>query len=236
MIITDHPLHRSGRAELPHPAPASGDDAKSPQWIGVMDARPGQPVINQTAHALPGKPLPLAASAQRAIPQTADIEAKRIQRLQVRRHSIIALVSGDHRPQPLAHFRHWLMQPLAQFRFELTELSSFPLGYRAPINREHPIASLLATTVCEAKKVECLRLPLPASFSIIGGKTAKLNQARFLGMQFQFELGEAFRQLFVKLLSVRLVLKATKSSAQRTTMTSPLASVLRHCCTQRSNT
>src|SRR5712691_3602835 len=207
MIITNHPLHRSGRAELPHPAPASGDDAKSPQGIGVMDARPRQTVINQTAHPLPSQPLPLAASAQRAIPIATNIEAKRIQRLQVRRHSIIAVVSGDHRPQPLAHLRHRLMQPLAQFRFDFTELCAFPLSYRAPINREPPTAALLATTVREAQKVESLRLPLPASFSIVGGKTAKLNQTRFLGMQFQFEVGEPFRQLFVKPRGVRLVLK-----------------------------
>ncbi len=29
MDITDHPLHRSGRALLTHPAPASGDDAEA---------------------------------------------------------------------------------------------------------------------------------------------------------------------------------------------------------------
>ena len=31
MTITNHPLHRSGRALLTHPAPALGDDAKSPE-------------------------------------------------------------------------------------------------------------------------------------------------------------------------------------------------------------
>ena len=35
MTITNHPLHRSGRALLTHPAPALGDDAKSPQGISV---------------------------------------------------------------------------------------------------------------------------------------------------------------------------------------------------------
>src|SRR5712691_7150184 len=88
MIITNHPLHRSGRALLTHPAPASGNDAESPQWIRVMEARPGQPVVKQTAHPLPSKPFPLAASPQRAIPMTADVEAKRVQRLQVCRHAV----------------------------------------------------------------------------------------------------------------------------------------------------
>ena len=87
------------------------------------------------------------------------------------------------------------MQSFAQFHFDFTELGSFPLGYRAPINREPPITSLLATTVREAKKVEGLRFPFSASCSIVGGGAAKLDQTRFLGMQFQFELGEALPTL-----------------------------------------
>jgi hypothetical protein len=35
MIIADHPLHRSGRAALPHPAPTSGDDAQTLGRIGM---------------------------------------------------------------------------------------------------------------------------------------------------------------------------------------------------------
>src|SRR6266851_6647881 len=208
MTITSHPLHRSGRAELPHPAPASGNDAKSPQWIRMMDARPWQPVIKQTAHAFPSQPLPLTAPSQRAEPQTTNSEAKRIQRLQVRRHSIITIVAGDYGSQPLSHLGHCLMQSFAQLLFHFTELGAFPLAYRAPINREHPVAPLPGTTVREAKKVECLRFPLPASFSVVGRKPAKLEQTRFLRMQFQFELGEAFRQFRLKLLSLSLVLKA----------------------------
>ncbi len=35
MIITHHPLHRSGRAGLPHPALASGNNAHASERIGV---------------------------------------------------------------------------------------------------------------------------------------------------------------------------------------------------------
>src|SRR5437660_11603020 len=35
MTIARNPLHGSGRAALPHPALASGEDAKSPQGIGM---------------------------------------------------------------------------------------------------------------------------------------------------------------------------------------------------------
>src|SRR5260370_28685612 len=76
------------------------------------------------------------------------------------------------------------------------------------MQREHPVASLLATDVREAKKIECLRLPLPAPFPIVGCKVAKLDQPRFLGMQSQLELGESLHQILVKPLGVRPVLKS----------------------------
>ena len=43
MPITEHPLHRSRRALLAHRALTSGNDAKSPQRIGVVNADWGQP-------------------------------------------------------------------------------------------------------------------------------------------------------------------------------------------------
>jgi hypothetical protein len=33
IVIAHEPLHGSGRAELPHPALASGDDAEAAHWI-----------------------------------------------------------------------------------------------------------------------------------------------------------------------------------------------------------
>ena len=43
MIIADHPLHRSGRAALPHPAPTSGGDAQALRGIGMTDAGGREP-------------------------------------------------------------------------------------------------------------------------------------------------------------------------------------------------
>ncbi len=208
MTITNHPLHRSGRALLTHPAPALGNDAKSPERIRVMQRGRWQPAVNQTVHLLPGQPPRLAATPQRAVPVTGNVKAKRRQRARVRRHPVIAVVSPDHQPKPLTNFGHSMMHSFAKFRFDFLQLSALPLAHRPPQHREHPVASLLATDVGEAKKVECLGLPLPASLSIIRCVKAELDYARFLGMQFQFELGEALRQFLVKLFGVRLVLKA----------------------------
>ena len=74
MIITDHPLHRSGRALLTHPALALGADAKPQLRIRVMQRRPWQPKIHQAAHPLPGEPRFLAASPQSAIPGASHME------------------------------------------------------------------------------------------------------------------------------------------------------------------
>jgi hypothetical protein len=181
MTITNHPLHRSGRALLTHPAPALGDDAESPEWIRVMERRWWQPMVNQTVHPLPRQPRLLAASPQRAIPVTSNVKTKRSQRVPVRRHAVITVVSLDHRPQPLAHVGHPLVHSFAQFRFDFLQLSALPLTHRAPQDREHPVASLLATDVREAKKVECLRLPSSTPLSIVCCKVAKLNHARKAG-------------------------------------------------------
>jgi hypothetical protein len=36
-MIAHDPLHRSGRAELPHPAPTLGEDAQAHERIGMTD-------------------------------------------------------------------------------------------------------------------------------------------------------------------------------------------------------
>jgi hypothetical protein len=167
MTITNHPLHRSGRALLTHPAPALGNDAKSPERIRVMQRGRWQPAVNQTVHLLPGQPPRLTATPQRPVPVTGNMKAKRRQRVRVRRHTVVPIVSLDHRPKPLAHFGYPVMHSFAKFRFDFLQLSAFPLAHRAPQHREHPVASLLTTDVGEAKKVEWLGLPLPASLSII---------------------------------------------------------------------
>src|SRR5438552_7404395 len=207
MTITNHPLHRSGRALLTHPAPALGHDAKSPERIRVMQRGRWQPAVSQTDHLLPGQSPRLAATPQRPVPVTNDVKAKRRQRVLIGRHSVVPVVSPNHQPKPFTNFGHSLMHSFTKFRFDLLQLGSFPLVHRPPQHREHPIASLLGTDVREAKKVERLRFPFSPPLSILSRIATELDNARFLGMQFQLELGEAFRQLLVEPLGFRWVLK-----------------------------
>src|SRR2546426_2250238 len=80
IMVAHNPLHRSGRAVFPHPALASGDDAKSPQGIGVTDARRGQPAVDESPHPSPENPAVLAAARQGAVPESADLEPEQGQR------------------------------------------------------------------------------------------------------------------------------------------------------------
>src|SRR5437899_12104340 len=74
MTIARNPLHGSGRAALPHPALALGDNAKSPQGIGMTNARSGQPPLDKPAHPLPGDVPCMTAPRQRAVPEPADLQ------------------------------------------------------------------------------------------------------------------------------------------------------------------
>src|ERR1700739_4276652 len=104
-MVTHNPLNGSGRAELPHPALASGNDAKSAQGIGVTGAGRGQPAVNQPLHAVPRDAAALTATRQRAMPQPADLEPPQEERVAVHGNSVVTDMPSDYRAQPSALLR-----------------------------------------------------------------------------------------------------------------------------------
>lgn len=61
-MVAHDPLSGSGRAGLPHPALASGNNAKEAvQRIRMIDAQRGQPAVNQPLHPVPVHMAVLAA-------------------------------------------------------------------------------------------------------------------------------------------------------------------------------
>ena len=68
MSVTQHPLHRSVRAGLPHTAPALGDDDQALAGVRVADFGSRKPVIHQAVHATPSN-VALTAPTQGAVPQ-----------------------------------------------------------------------------------------------------------------------------------------------------------------------
>jgi hypothetical protein len=52
-MITHNPLHGSGRAALPHPALALGNDAHATQGRGMTNRGQGQPTVEEAPHTIP---------------------------------------------------------------------------------------------------------------------------------------------------------------------------------------
>jgi hypothetical protein len=76
-MVAHNPLHGSGRAGLPHPALALGDDAQAAQWIVMVDANRREPAVNQPPHPVPGNTAVLTPPRQRVMPKPADLKNRK---------------------------------------------------------------------------------------------------------------------------------------------------------------
>src|SRR5260370_4103772 len=184
IMIAHNPLHGSGQAALPHPALALGEDGHEMEGIGMTDDRRRQQASDEAPHAIPKDAAVLAAPRQRAMPEPPHLEAEKPQRRCVHGHSVIPDVSTHHRLQPLALFRDGFVHTSLKFGFHLIQLRLQPFAYRLPQHREPSITPFLYADVRKAKKVERLRLPFSTPLSVVGRERTKLQQARFLAMQF----------------------------------------------------
>jgi hypothetical protein len=207
-MIAHNPLHGSGQAGFPHPALALGNDAHAAQGIGMTDARQRQPASEEAPHAIPEDAAVLAAPRQHAMPEPAHLESEKPQRRCVHGHSVIPDVSTHHRLQPLALFGDGLVHTTLKFGFHLIQLRLQPFAYRLPQHREPSITPFLYADVRKAKKVERLRLPFSTLLPVVDRERTKLQQARFLGMQFQLELLHSFRKFCPKLIGIRFAVES----------------------------
>ncbi len=90
MRVAPHPLHRSGRAALPHPAPTLGHDAEPNQGIRMTHADRRQPPSEQPDHARPRNAGPLAASLQDPAPESPQSHPECADRPAIQRDAIVA--------------------------------------------------------------------------------------------------------------------------------------------------
>src|SRR5579864_2254259 len=208
IMVTHNPLYGSGQAGLPHPALTSGDNAQAAQGIRMTSAGGRQPAVDQAPHPVPKHSGFLAAPQERAMPEPTYWEPKPIQRRTVGRHSVITNVSTHDRPQPLAHFGDGVMHASFEFGLHLAQLRLQPFANRLPQDREASVAPLLPTDVGEAEEVERLRFPFSALLPVFGRERAELQQARFLGMQFQAELPHSLDQFCPEPYGIRFRLEA----------------------------
>ena len=115
------------------------------------------------------------------------------------------------------------MHASPNFDFHLPQLRLQSLAHRLPKDRETAFLRVFPQMCVKPRKLKVAGFPSPR-LRPVWPHTAQRNQSRFLRMQFQSELGEPLAQLGQEPLGLRLVWKpTTKSSAKRTTTTSPRA-------------
>ena len=129
-MITHDPLLRSGRAELPHPAPTLGDDAQAHERIRMTNLSRRKPAVNVAPHPAPSQVVTLAATAQDRPPQIAHCAAKSAQRRATHGHPVITEVTRQHRAQVRSLFPNGRMHASPQFFFQSPQLGLPSLPHR----------------------------------------------------------------------------------------------------------
>src|SRR2546425_858113 len=193
-MIAHNPLHGSGRAALPHPALALGNNAEAHEGIGMTDADGRQPPVDVASHPLPRQMMALAAALEGPPPKPADGRAEGANAAPVHGHAVVPHVPEYDRAQIGSHCRERLVQASPELGLDRLELRLPSLAHRLSQHRE-PSPPRLPAAMREAEKVEGLRLPVASPPSVVRREAAELDQARLVGMQRQPELREPLAQL-----------------------------------------
>src|SRR5882757_9726222 len=167
-----------------------------------------QPTVDQASHSVPTDVAVLAAARERLVPEQTCPKSERAQRGAVHGHSVIADVSTNDRPQPLAYFRDGVVHASSEFVFYLAQLRLHPLTNRLPQHRVVTVVSRLPADLREAKEGERFRLPFSALFPVSGREPSELQKPRFVGMQFQAELPKPLGEFGKKLFGIRFALES----------------------------
>src|SRR5437879_6488799 len=129
------------------------------------------------------------------------------QRWAVGGYAKIADMAPDHSFQPLPHFFERIMHAFPQFQANRLELRLHPPTDCLPYHHE-PSSSGLPANMREAQKVEGFRLPFAPLLPVLGRKASKLQESRFLRVEFQIELLHPRLQFSQEPLGLRLVLES----------------------------
>jgi hypothetical protein len=100
----------------------------------------------------------------------------------------------NDRLEPLPGFSHRLVHALTKLLLNVSQLPPHSLADRVALHREVPVP-VLPADVRESQKIERFGLPFSSLFPVLFGKSPELNPARFVWVQFQSELSQAFPKL-----------------------------------------
>jgi hypothetical protein len=139
------PFLRSGRAELPHPAPTLGDNAQAHDRIRMTNLSRREPFRDVPLQAAPRQVVTLAATAQDRPPQIAHCLAKSGQRAAIHGHSVIGEMTQQDRAQVCLLFPNGGVHALPQFFLQSPQLSLPPPTHRLSPYREMSLSGFPAT-------------------------------------------------------------------------------------------
>src|SRR5437867_539620 len=193
-MIAHDPLHGSGRAALPHPALALGDNAEAHEGIGMANVGGWQPPVDVASHPPPRQMMALAAALEGPPPKPTDGRAKGANTAPVHGHAVVPHVPGYDRAQISSYRRERLVQTSPEFGLDRLELRLPSLAHRLPQHRE-PSLSRPPAAMREAEKVEGLRFPVATPSPGPLRVAAELDEPRLVGVQRQPELREPLAQL-----------------------------------------
>ena len=159
-MITHSPLHRAGRAALPHPAPTLGEHAQAHERIRMTNLSRRKPFRNVAPHAAPRQVVTLAATAQHRPPQITDCLAKSAQRRAVHGHPVVAEMTHQDRAQIRSLFPNGRVQASPQLFFQGSQLGLPPQSHRLSQYREVSLPSFPAARR-KSRKLNVSGLPSP---------------------------------------------------------------------------
>ena len=196
-MIAHDPLHRSGRAELPHPAPTLGKNAQARERIRMTNTSRRKPSHDVAPRAVPRQVVTLAATTQHRSPQITHCFAKSAQCRAVHGHPVIAEVSQQDRAQVRSLFPNGRVHASPQFLLQGPQLGLPPLAHRLSQHREVSFPGFSAA-VRKPQEVEGFRCAVATVSSIVFRVAAKLNDSRFVGMQLEAKPRESLAQFSPK--------------------------------------
>src|SRR5262249_7823318 len=182
-MVAHNALLRSGRAALPHPAPASGYNAKAVPGIRVTDANLRKPTGHIALYSSPRQVSSLTTPFEHAPPNPTHRQSKVADRYRIHGHSIVPHVASHRRAQVPTHLWKGLVHALPKLFFDLLQLRLPSPAHRLPQHRKLSLARL-ATAVRKSEKVKGVGLSLSSPASLLLRISPKLNQTRFLQVKF----------------------------------------------------
>lgn len=154
----------------------------------VRDVATGQPI-----EPSPRQPMPLTAPQESMPPSATHLTPEARQTMQVAGDRVVVEVPADHSTQPATDNGYGLVSAIHQHHAKPGQRRTHPLLHRQA-NQLESAGPTGAATMCEAQEVERLRPPLPVLTARRRSEPPEPDQARFVGMQGQTELGQPIRK------------------------------------------